>query len=1110
MREFVSSKRIFGILGLVILVIIAAPLLSDFPFEQALQIDVIPEADAAKSVGKSTKQYGFATKRTVCGDRLCSELEDDTSRGADDFFDEDTSRGGFEDEAGPFYNDNYDNHPSTRTEYKLVSLSPMYNMVPTIDPTSGCKQESTEDTLFYRAVLDAEGKTIPEEWWGETCVEDSKHQLAIYKQNKPIGTTHIIQCGVTKTVTTWETESISENYETTRTEGRTHSWESGREASHTVGGSRSVAETDTETIGGEVTASGKIFGIGAEAKASYENTHSRTETTESHYENTVSNTFSQAVENSLETSVSFGKEVAVEKGEEISTDVPVAEDEQLKWTPFQGVYFAKVDVWKAGENALNVNAYVEEPKYLFSQSCNIDEEVTSTILGSPNPSRHFTGDGICRDIVAGASCTKRGTPKFGEGVKGDAFYFNGDVDPSSGFKINVGGIDYIEPLVYPPELTITAWVNTDYDWSPCGYPYGCGKTFDHQTIISSWDGVFDNNFFRFQLYANTNSPTWSLWAEMMTPQEGIGATAGQIIDNTWNHVAMVHDGSKLQLYINGHGVEEDGWGGGTPVIGFADTYIGRTAQTSNGYPFVGKIDDIQVFDRALTPTEIRAVMNPAFREYDCSPNSLDLKALEYDLENEGYFDVIFGSVYGAPEVNAKTFEIPFGAEAAMVAPPGNDVSGNGRIYDNVGKAIFCHKSTGPHIVLGTIYGDYKNMGGPWSSNLGFPTTDELSIPNQGGQASLDDANSYGRYSNFQNGVKCWVYDEPGIPVYYGKFGPEACYPQFEIAPPLFFPDNSLIFKEWKSLGGINSGFGRVTSDEFWHYDGDIRFNNFEGGTICWNEDTKQITPIYGGQGPNDCPGFNKVLSCSDNNEEPLEQFPNHEIATKLTTIDYQTWGVENPNFLKTITTPDKLKFVKNIDEGKEIKWEVIPSVEGVGYVQYEYLRTEDTTTQYQNYHPAFCDDTNECNFSVVYAALNSGKNNLYAHNTMVQPIPTYEIHDDVITTKWQCGAGLRALGLENLAYSAANSKLKIHMVPSKDNVQIIVTDSDNYAIKDVKVSVDPFSFPIIERGSVCLKKGQVDITDEYGSVDFYIPDQSISDVELGDPLLPFLPPCCSQ
>jgi len=68
------------------------------------------------------------------------------------------------------------------------------------------------------------------------------------------------------------------------------------------------------------------------------------------------------------------------------------------------------------------------------------------------------------------------------------------------------------------------------------------------------------------------------------------------------------------------------------------------------------------------------------------------------------------------------------------------------------------------------------------------------------------------------------------------------------------------------------------------------------------------------------------------------------------------------------------------------------------------------------------------------------------------------------------------------------------MVPSKDNVQIIVTDGDNYAIKDVKVSVDPFSFPIIERGDVCLKKGQVEITDEFGTVDFYIPDQSnISD-----------------
>jgi len=211
-------------------------------------------------------------------------------------------------------------------------------------------------------------------------------------------------------------------------------------------------------------------------------------------------------------------------------------------------------------------------------------------------------------------------------------------------------------------------------------------------------------------------------------------------------------------------------------------------------------------------------------------------------------------------------------------------------------------------------------------------------------------------------------------------------------------------------------------------------------------------------------------------------------------LDYQTWGVNNPDNLETITIPDKLKFLKNIDGGKENKCEVVASVVGLGDVEYEYVCTEDDTPYKQAYHPAFCDKVDECNFPVVYTALNSGKNNLYVHDTMVQPIPTYEIHDDVITTKWQCGAGLRALNIENLAYPAENSKLKIHMVPSKDNVQIIVTDGDNYAIKDVKVSVDVFSFPIIERGDVCLEKGQVEITDEYGSVDFYIPDQSnISD-----------------
>src|SRR3990172_4715666 len=39
----------------------------------AVSIELLPQADAAKSAGTPSQQYGSATKDKVCGDKLCSE-----------------------------------------------------------------------------------------------------------------------------------------------------------------------------------------------------------------------------------------------------------------------------------------------------------------------------------------------------------------------------------------------------------------------------------------------------------------------------------------------------------------------------------------------------------------------------------------------------------------------------------------------------------------------------------------------------------------------------------------------------------------------------------------------------------------------------------------------------------------------------------------------------------------------------------------------------------------------------------------------------------------------------------------------------------------------------
>jgi len=76
--------------------------------------------------------------------------------------------------------------------------------------------------------------------------------------------------------------------------------------------------------------------------------------------------------------------------------------------------------------------------------------------------------------------------------------------------------------------------------------------------------------------------------------------------NTWTHVALVADSSGTKLYANGTlqqtlGALLLGTGSTAPVA------IGSTGD--NHDPFAGTIDDVRLYNRALTPGEIQTDMN---------------------------------------------------------------------------------------------------------------------------------------------------------------------------------------------------------------------------------------------------------------------------------------------------------------------------------------------------------------------------------------------------------------------------------------------------------------------------------------------------------------------
>jgi hypothetical protein len=80
-------------------------------------------------------------------------------------------------------------------------------------------------------------------------------------------------------------------------------------------------------------------------------------------------------------------------------------------------------------------------------------------------------------------------------------------------------------------------------------------------------------------------------------------------DNNWHHLVGTYDGSKMRLYVDGNEV-----GSGTDasgVIGSVDTTdaIHLAADYAFGIQWVGLLDEVAIWDRALTSAEVTTLYN---------------------------------------------------------------------------------------------------------------------------------------------------------------------------------------------------------------------------------------------------------------------------------------------------------------------------------------------------------------------------------------------------------------------------------------------------------------------------------------------------------------------
>ena len=84
---------------------------------------------------------------------------------------------------------------------------------------------------------------------------------------------------------------------------------------------------------------------------------------------------------------------------------------------------------------------------------------------------------------------------------------------------------------------------------------------------------------------------------------------GPIWDNNWNHLVFIVNtvSSKVSGYLNSNFVQEEHTHTSISTANSVDFYIGKTPVHNNF--FKGYIDNISIYNRALTEKEIQALYN---------------------------------------------------------------------------------------------------------------------------------------------------------------------------------------------------------------------------------------------------------------------------------------------------------------------------------------------------------------------------------------------------------------------------------------------------------------------------------------------------------------------
>ena len=184
-----------------------------------------------------------------------------------------------------------------------------------------------------------------------------------------------------------------------------------------------------------------------------------------------------------------------------------------------------------------------------------------------------------------SGATQNVTGKFDK-----CFEFSGGNNEQVGLNGTVLA-DYYNPsnhasTTHKSDFTISCWINHDNDNG--NYPM----------LVSNYTG---SNTGGFQFYINGTANTVTFW----TSTNDVTAS-GALSSGSWHHVVCMRESGTVKFYINGS-LNSSTIANAHHIEGLVDCAIGGKTDGGNGLN--GKIDEVSIWRRALSASEISALYN---------------------------------------------------------------------------------------------------------------------------------------------------------------------------------------------------------------------------------------------------------------------------------------------------------------------------------------------------------------------------------------------------------------------------------------------------------------------------------------------------------------------